>query len=158
MVKSKFDYKKTDKYKSILQRELDQYILQVLNEDQMNDVRNGKMRPDAYYDNKRNKLIKIFETDVEGRDGIMQPSELRARIEDMADNVYLGVKNAKKKATQAMKSQGQRLNEPEIVETKPKQGVFSTLTQMALRAGRTFLPKQRRDRAKVYVDMSGVNM
>ena len=154
-VKSKFDYKNTDVYKKILQRELDDYIMETLGDETMKDVENGRMRPEAFYNNKRRELKNIFNTPVVGMSGIQQPSELRARLEDKATNTYLGVKNAAKKANKAMKSQGQRLNEPIVVEVKPKQGVFSTLTQMALRAGRAFIPNQR---AKVYADMSGVNM
>ena len=143
------------RYNKILQRELDDHILDILATEEFNLSQIGRVKPEAYYEKQRRKIKDTFNTPVVGRYGIQQPSDLRARLEDRALNTFYKVKNATNKANRALKAEGQRLNEPEIVEVKPKQGVFSTLTQMALRAGRTFLPNQR---AKVYADMSGVNM
>jgi hypothetical protein len=138
------DITKTNKYKKILRREVEQYVLDILTDELMADIEaKRKMATDEETDARRQQLFAE----------INNSPELISMLKDKAERTYYGLTNKPVK-----KNERRPITEPDVVEVEPKQGVFSIMRQMALKAGRALIPKQRNDRAKVYADMSGMNM
>ena len=137
-----YDIKKTKKFKDILEYQIDQAVAQQLSDEMTDDILAGRpILSDAKVEKKRAKLLaEIYNT-----------PDLLDIYENKATTLYYGGEVRKKK------SESKPFREPEIFTSPTKQGVFSTMTQLALRAGRAFIPKKR-DQAKVYMDTGFSNV
>ena len=129
------DITKTKKYKDILKRQVELYVVDILTDELMADIEaKRKMATDEETEARRQQLFAE----------INNSPELISMLKDKAERTYYGLNKKIKK------SERQPIREPQIIEVQPKQGVFSTLRQMLNKAGRAVIPDMRRNQSKVY--------
>ena len=129
------DITKTKKYKDILKREVELYVVDILTDELMADIEaKRKIATDEETEARRQQLFAE----------INNSPQLISMLKDKAERTYYGLNKKIKK------SERQPIREPQIIEVQPKQGVFSTLRQMLNKAGRAVIPNMRKKQSTVY--------